>query len=253
MRKKRVEWNVALRKSNYLAHEEHDWVAKVILNGTLTLEELIARLTREQSCPLSAETLQHAAALLADGIEDYLMEGYAVSTPLGTLTPSVTGIWGTDRLQPEERGRNRATVRYALSPRLKRSLANPLFHEAGMGALRRLAIYSLSDKASGTQNERLTPGRTIEVIGEFLLMNGDLPQRGLYLLDADSSAEVLHLKPEEFVVNTRRRIIAQLPDGLPQGEYLLRVVSQCTTNPHPMKQAAEYVWGTRLRVGEQLP
>lgn len=74
-----------------------------------------------------------------------------------------------------------------------------------------------------------------------------------FLLDADSGAEVLHLKPEEFVVNTRRRIIAQLPDDLPQGEYLLRVVSQCTTNPRPMKQAAEYAWRTRLRVGEQLP
>lgn len=248
MSKKRVEWNVTLRKSNYLMHEEHDLVPKIVLNGTLSLDDIIDRLTGEQACPMDAETLRHAAALLARGAEKYLVEGYAVGTPLGTLTPSVTGTWSTDRLQPEERGRNQATVRYSPSPRLKRALANPLFHESGKGAYRRVDISSVEDTASRTSGERLTPGHNIIVRGQFLLMNGDLPERGLYLLEADTGAEVCHLKPESFALNTRGRIVVQLPDDLPPGEYLLRVVSQCTTNPQPMKQAAECVWGTRLAV-----
>lgn len=248
MSKKRVEWNVLLKSSNLLTLEEHDLVPKVILNGTLTLDELIARLTASRACPLNAETLRHAAATLASGIEEYLVGGYAVSTPLGTLTPSVTGTWSTDRLQPEERRRNQATVRFTSSPRLQKALANPLFHELGMGSFRRLDIYSVEDIASHTRGERLTPGGVITLRGRFLLMNGDLPQRGLYLLDADSRAEVCHLRPEQFILNTRGRIIVQLPAQLPPGEYLLRVVSQCTTSPRPMKQPAECVCETRFRV-----
>lgn len=246
MNKHRPEWNVRLRQSNYEASKD-ELIPSVQLNGTLTLEQIIARLA-EGSCALSPETLAHAAGILSEAVEYYLVEGYAVSTPLGTLTPCVTGTWSTDRIQPDERARNTATVRFTLSPRLKKSLANPLFREIGTGAFRRLSIYSVEDAATHTLNERLTPGRGFILRGSMLLMNGDLPERGVYFLDAATGRTVARVLPDELAVCSRSRIVGIVPQELPAGEYQVKVVSQCTTGPRPMKQAVESTFGAVLRV-----
>lgn len=247
MNKKRVEWKVRLTASNLL-HNEGKLIPQVILTRSYTMDDVVARITGN-GCSISAETLHCAATMLMNEIEDCLIEGASVGTPLGTLTPSVTGIWDTaNRLLPEARQQNTATVRYSLSPRMKKALAHPLFHEDN-GTGFRLSIYSVQDTASRTENERITPGRTIVLRGHSLLMNGLLPQRGIYLIDATSGETAYHITPEELVLNTRGRIIAQVPHDLPPGEYLIRVVSQCSTSPQPMKQAAEYTTKTPLIVG----
>lgn len=250
MRKKRAEWKVTLRESNYGQHQSSELVPKIVLTDTLTLDQVIARRVTEHACALNAETLRHAAALLADAVEAHLLAGCAVSTPLGTLTPAVTGVWSADRLLPEERQKNEATVRFRPSPRLKRALADPLLEDVGRGARWQLSIDSVDDVASGTRNERLTPGRAAIVRGRMLLMNGDRPERGVYLEEADTGRTVCHLTPDTFIENTRTRIVLQLPESLPEGEYRMRVVSQCTTHPAPMKQAVACTGTMRLRVGD---
>lgn len=244
--KHRPEWKIRLHQSN-LETVKDELIPQVQLNGTLTLEQIIARLA-EDSCALSPENLAHAAGLLSEAMEYYLVEGYAVSTPLGTLTPTVTGTWSTDRIQPDERARNAATVRFTLSPRLKKSLANPLFREIGIGAFRRLSIYGVEDAVTHTLNERLTPGRGFILRGSMLLMNGDLPERGVYFLDAATGRTVARVLPDELAVCSRGRIVGIVPEELPAGEYQVKVVSQCTTGPRPMKQAVESTFGAVLRV-----
>lgn len=250
MSKRRVEWNVRLLPSN-LVTIKGELIPQLLLTRTWTLDDLVARITGDGGCALSAENLRCAADMLMHEMEDCLLEGSAVSTPLGTLAPSVTGTWSvTGRLQPQVRQQNAATVRFTLSPRMKKALANPLFHE--MDSLSsRLCIDNVLDTATRIENRCLTPGGSLILHGCMLLMNGDLPQRGVYLTDAVTGRDVCHITPAEMVVNTRRRIILQLPRELPAGEYLLRVISQCTTSPRPMKQAAEYITRTPLTVGDE--
>ena len=109
----------------------------------------------------------------------------------------------------------------------------------------------MKDHASGTTNRRLTPGGIVSLRGRMLLMNGDDPQRGLYLLHAGTREVAAWLKPECFAVCTRTRIILQLPATLAPGAYLLKAVSQCTTNSTPLKQPAEYLFPHELAVGEE--
>ena len=196
------------------------------------------------------DILRHAAGLLFDEMEDCLLEGSAIHTPLGSLTPSVTGVWGaSNRLLPEVRQQNKAAVRYAMSPRLKKALSNPLFHEVSTLASR-LDIFSVRDFYSQTENDRITPGQSISVKGNLLLMNGTSPRRGLYFVSAESGEEICHLQPESFAICTRSNIVALVPKDLPEGEYRLRVVSQCTTSPRPLKTPATYTMPSTLIVGD---
>lgn len=245
MNKKRAEWKVRLQRSN-LTSIKDEFVPQVLLARTWTMDELIARITDNGSA-LNPETLRCAAAMLMNEIEDCLIEGSAVSTPLGTFSPALNGTWSTDRTLPEERARNTASVRYQPSRKLKNALANPLL-TAVNGAGFALSIFSVYDHATATENQCLTPGKAFTLRGHMLLMNGDLPQRGVYLVDIQSGLDVCHIQPEDFILNTRGRIIAQLPAHIPGGEYLIRVLSQCTTSSRPMKTAAECLTNIPLSV-----
>ena len=246
MEKRRPKWKVRLIKSNLKGHENGEWMPHVIHFGHYTLDDLVARIAN-RGCALSPENLRHAVRLLMDEVEDCIVKGAVVDLPIGRLSPGMTGTWESiNRIDPDVRAQNKAVVNYHMSTRMKRALADPLFEAVAMGASWSLSIHTVTDLSSRSENERITPGKNLIVEGRMLLMNGDLPERGLYLLDADTQEEVLHVRPEEMVMNTRQRIVVLLPADLPEGRYLLRVVSQCSTSPRPMRQAATYTMKTVL-------
>lgn len=248
MKRKRAEWKVRLRKSNY-EQTKGQLVPQVIVTRKYTLDDVIGRIMAVGNCAVNREVLEYAASLLTRHIGDCLLEGASVSTPLGQLSPVVTGTWqAADRKDPEVRALNTATVRYSISPELRRLLDDPLLEAVGVGVQNALAIYSLKDVGSQTVNERLTPGRNIVVEGNRLLMNGDSPLRGLYVEEAGTGRAVAQVRPEDMTLCTRQRIVAMLPAQIAPGTYRLRVVSQCSTSPRPLKEPAEYVWPAELRV-----
>lgn len=239
MEKKRVEWKVNLYPYN-LGEKKGELYPVVALRGTVDLEGVIDAVIAERS-ELRRETLRSVAHQLMEKAEDLLMEGFAVSTPLGILTPSVTGMWNANRLSSGARAENKAVLNYTMSGGLKKAFANPLLQErkrpdAGP------RMYRVIDLATGAQDGSLTPGSLFRVSGQLLLMNGDLPERGLYLCDRDTGREAAFIPANEFPMNSRSEIYARLPEDVPPGQYTLKVLSQCTTNPRAMKAAAAGVW-----------
>ena len=252
MKKKRAQWQVKLRRSNYTVHKENEFVAQVILAGSYEMDDVIARITANGSNGLSREILRAAAGQLMDGIIDCLMDGIAVNLPIGRLTPAVSGIWQTQRrFDSTVRAQNEAFINYSMGPRLRKALADPLLDAVSAVGGRRLHIFSVEDGASQTTNERLTPGGMLILHGTMLLMNGDLPERGLYFINAETGEAVCHILAEKLSINTRSKIITLIPHDLPAGRYRLRIVSQCTTSPRPMKQAASYTMEVELVCGEE--
>ena len=204
------------------------------------MNEVIDRIVQDGTNTLARETMVHAVSAFFREVEELIVEGYAVRTPIGNFTPGVTGTWNFERILPDARAQNEATVNYALSPQLKKRLADPLFEEIGP-LQSRLAIYHVEDKGSGTENTYLTPGYALIIKGDLLLMNGDLPERGLYFVDAETGQAVRHVAAED-IYGTRKRCWVHIPHDLPPGRYLLRIVSQCTTSPTPLKRAASYTY-----------
>ena len=226
-------------------------MAQVILAGSYRLDDVIERITASGGNGMSRETLRDAAGQLMDGIIDCLMDGIAVNLPIGRLTPAVSGVWQTRRRYDSTvRAENEAFINYTMSTRLRKALSDPLLDAVEKGGSRRLYILGVEDSNSKTQNEKLTPGGVLVVHGSMLLMNGDLPERGLYFLNAETGAIVRHLPAEQLSINTRSEIITIIPPDLPAGRYKLRIVSQCSTSPKPMKQAASYTMKGEMVCGE---
>ena len=230
MKKKRVNWEVGLYRYNL--SDKQATYPRVQLRGTVTLKELAAIMEKRTGI-YKAENTYAILSIMEKIIEDCLIEGFAVSGHLGTLTPTVTGLWGYDRIQPSVREQNKAVIRYAMSPRLKEHLADPLFktiprRETGPTCSHVENIYAVND---GRQEWH---SRDVLIIkGSHLLMNGDDPTRGLYFINAETNETAAHITPDAMLQNTRSVIMATIP-ALPTGNYRLRVISQCTTSSRPL-------------------
>ena len=247
--KKRVEWAVRLHRYNL--KEGNNLHPRVVLRGTLSLEDLAQRVEFRTRGLYKAEETVLVAHKLMEAAIDALVEGYALNTSLGRLTPVVTGMWSFARLSPEARAQNKASVSYALSHELKKAFSDPLFHDE-VPPDRGPDIYLVHDMESNSDNRRITPGGYIWVKGRFLLMNGDSPERGVELLEAETGRVVRRYTAEELAPGaTRSHLVLRLPDDLPDGLYRLAVTSQCTTKPTPLKKPVRRVANVRLRVGEE--
>lgn len=245
MKKARVEWSVSLYHCN-IGEKKGQLYPRVNLRGTLSVEDLLDEIIQDRS-ELRLETLRSAAYQLFSKAEEMIIEGFAVSTPLGTLTPSVNGMWNSDRLNPEARGENKATLNYTMSKDLKEAFANPLFRQTRTRESKP-RISSVRIMAKGNAEGWAKPGDAILIKGSLLLMNGELPTRGLYLMEVETGKQAAFIPAADFLMNARSEICCRIPMDMPVGEYQLQVMSQCTTNPNPMKQVAVGEWSGRIRV-----
>lgn len=242
-----MEWSVSLYRCN-IGDRKGNLYPRVNVRRTLDVEDLLDEIVADRS-ELRRETLRSAAYQLFSKIEELAIEGYAISTPIGTLTPSVSGMWNPNRLDPDARAENKATLNYTMSKELKAAFANPLFRKTATPESKP-RIFSVRIMAEGNAEGWARPGDAIFIKGKLLLMNGELPARGLYLIEAETGKQAAFIPPEEFLLNARSNIMCRIPEGVPPRDYKLRVMSQCTTNPKPMQQIAIGEWAGRITVKE---
>lgn len=234
--KKRVEWFVNLYDYNLSKKDNcEEKIPRVMLRGNIGMDEL-AEKVQERTGAYKTHEVRAILGIVADLVEECLVDGYAVSTELGTLTPAVTGIWNPERLLPEARAQNHATVNFTHSKRLKETLSDPLFHQK-LRPEARPYILSVRNASRGTTDEGFDAGDMLFIKGRLLLMNGDRPERGLYFVDADTGETKACVAPEGMELNTRSQMLVRVPEGLPAGRYRLQVASQCTTGPQPLREA----------------
>lgn len=247
--KKRVEWGVRLH--HYNLKEGNDLHPRVVLQGTLNVHDLALMLEDRTRGLYRASDTELIVNQLISVAQDALVDGFALNTPMGLLTPVVRGMWNFNRISPEARAQNQASLSYALSPELKKAFKDPLFHVEN-ALLQGPMIFDVYDMESGTHNECLTPGGYVYAKGRLLLMNGDSPLRGVELLDAETEEVVYRFSAGKLAsMNTRSFLFFHLPKDLPNGEYRLAVTSQCCTKPTPLKEPVRWVGHTRYRVGPE--
>lgn len=234
MATRKAKWDVTLHR--YPLNGRTDVCPRIMLKGNVTLDQLAADV-EERTNIYREETARAIISVVTDLVEEYLAQGYSVTSELGTLSPVVTGLWNSDRVDPAARAQNKAQIRFSESKRMKKLLDGMLFNV-------------IRKKPSGPEIEKapfcpvneewesvIDLTRPLLIEGKFLLMNGDDPSRGLYFVDADTGKTMLHIPVEDILLDERSKMMVQMhPGDLPPGRYYLRVVSQCTTNSRPLNE-----------------
>ena len=117
--KKRVEWGVRLQ--HYNLKEGDDLHPRAVLRGTLDVHDLALILEENSRGIYRAADTELIVNQLMSVARDALVDGYALNTPMGRLTPVVRGMWNFNRINPAARAQNQASLSYALSTELKKA------------------------------------------------------------------------------------------------------------------------------------
>ena len=108
------------RQSNIKDHDLKGYIAKVIKNGKVSLDDVVKYSLKNQ--PIDERTAKFIIELVVDGIVNYLADGYYVDLGLlGQLSPAVRGKMkeNADDITLKDLG---ITINYRISKELKSKL-----------------------------------------------------------------------------------------------------------------------------------
>ena len=91
MKPNRVKWKVRLKHSNLPGYERKS-IPVVHLYGSLSMDQVIDRIVRDGANTLARETMVHAVSAFFREVEELIVAGYAVRTPIGNFTPPIISV-----------------------------------------------------------------------------------------------------------------------------------------------------------------
>nr|WKN38896.1 DNA-binding domain-containing protein [Tunicatimonas sp. TK19036] len=201
---------------NPLTTDPNDFRGVVITNGTKTRADIVASILKDNNRLSEADILAvfHAEKNI---VCEFMEEGYGVKTELFYVSPNMRGVFHNiqETFNPEKH-----------ELRLKFTSSKVLREAIKRITLRKVAannpspqISLVEDVVSGTNNEKLTPGKSARIFGDKLTFDHQDVEQGVFLINkAGKVARV-----NEYIDKGSKRIYVGLPDILVTGTYTLQV------------------------------
>ena len=186
---------------------------------TVTLENIIARLTERNQTTFDGITLYHIASLFKEGILDALRHGEAVSMfDIGTLYTNVRGAVDKDMTAQELA--SCIHLAFTPSPKAEKQVQN-LFvaHVTPAGSGRTIrTVQNLKDIQAG--NNTLTKGATARITGTALKLGG--AKSGIWFTPLDQKQKPQEdrstwIQAEHITCNLPKTLEFYVPDTLESG------------------------------------
>jgi hypothetical protein len=218
---------------NYLEHGGK-YIARVKTEKTLTVEQVCTEAVTRGGSDLNYDTMVEAVNAYFDEAFYQLADGFSIENDFYTLRLKIGGTVDhpNGKIDP---AKNKVEITFRKRKALDDTLSHVTVEIEGV-AENTAYIAEALDVASGTIDERLTPGSVIVVLGSRIKVEGDDPSCGLYLVNAADGAAIK--VTGNFVENHASRLAAQLP-ALAAGTYRVRVVTRYSGGNTLLKEARQ--------------
>ena len=222
---------------NHLTEEKGDYVATPQAAGSLNITDLVADLQKE-GMEIKAETAVDIITRFNRKAAERVLSGYNVNTGLVYMRPVIKGVFRDKTWNPAAH-----SVYVAINQGLdlRHAVADTVVTILGEQA-DPIAIYTLTNSATGATDGSLTPGRNAELKGTYLKIAGSDPACGILFRNIDTKEET-RLAPADIVLNEPSRLLILVPASLPAGEYELEVKTQYSGGNNLLKQPRSVIFG----------
>ena len=183
--------------------------------GSLTEKDILERMMHEIT-GLKEETLNHAVTLYNRIIMESLLNGYTVNTGLFYASPSFQGVIDGGVWNKEK---NSIKVNFQQGKTLREEIAQTKVEILGEKA-DIMYVIEVEDKKTGLKDGTASPGFGFESVG-------------VYLINESQSAE--KLPDYQIIKNMPSELIIQIPTGLLDGPYTLRITTQYSSSNAKLK------------------
>jgi hypothetical protein len=199
----------------------------------------------ERNPDLNAETLRTSLDVLKKMAIEKIAGGALVQFGLGFFSLDSKGIYIGDHASwnPEV---NSLHVKTASSIELRNVIRNIRVKVLGMASSETI-ITSLTDKSSGKENARLTPGGSVTLVGSKIRIVGGSPENGIRLIEQHNGI-ITPIPMETILINEPRRVTFTVPGYLPAGDYKLSLTTQYLTVSRTFRKPATCVFDYVLAV-----
>ena len=187
--------------------------------GSLTEKDIFERMMHEIT-GLKEETLNHAVTLYNRIIMESLLNGYTINTGLFYASPSFQGVIEGGVWDKEK---NAIKVNFQQGKTLREEIALTKVDILGEKA-DIMYVVEVEDKKTGLKDGTASPGFGFVIKGRNLKVGGSNESVGVYLINESQSAE--KLPDYQIIKNMPSELIIQIPSGLLDGAYTLRITTQ---------------------------
>lgn len=187
--------------------------------GSLTEKDILERMMKEIT-GLKEETLNHAVTLYNRIIMESLLNGYTINTGLFYASPSFQGVIEGGVWDKEK---NAIKVNFQQGKTLREEIAQTKVDILGEKA-DIMYVVEVEDKKTGLKDGTASPGFGFVIKGRNLKVGGSNESVGVYLINESQSAE--KLPDYQIIKNMPSELIIQIPSGLLDGTYTLRITTQ---------------------------
>lgn len=187
--------------------------------GSLTEKDILERMMKEIT-GLKEETLNHAVTLYNRIIMESLLNGYTINTGLFYASPSFQGVIEGGVWDKEK---NAIKVNFQQGKTLREEIALTKVDILGEKA-DIMYVIEVEDKKTGLKDGTASPGFGLVIKGRNLKVGGSNESVGVYLINESQSSE--KLPDYQIIKNMPSELIIQIPSGLLDGTYTLRITTQ---------------------------
>lgn len=187
--------------------------------GSLTEKDILERMMKEIT-GLKEETLNHAVTLYNRIIMESLLNGYTINTGLFYASPSFQGVIEGGVWDKEK---NAIKVNFQQGKTLREEIAQTKVDILGEKA-DIMYVIEVEDKKTGLKDGTASPGFGFVIKGRNLKVGGSNESVGVYLINESQSSE--KLPDYQIIKNMPSELIIQIPSGLLDGAYTLRITTQ---------------------------
>jgi hypothetical protein len=218
---------------NHLTDDPNDMTAAVKSEGSINPPGVIDELIKE-GMEVKRETALDVVTRFNRKVIELAQDGYSVNTGLVNIRAIIKGVFFSKVWNPAVH-----SVSFAVSMGLAlRKAAAEMVGDIQGVLSDPMAIFTLTDVASGEVNSIITPGEGVTAVGTYLKITTE-PGDGIYLQPL-SGADRRAIPGSKLLVNEPSKLVFNLPADLPQDEYRLIVVSHFSRGNTPLKEARTY-------------
>jgi hypothetical protein len=207
---------------NLLTEDPNDYVARVISERTLNVNDVCKVAVSRGGAATTAEAMEHNVNLFLKEMGYQLSDGYSINTGYFTANTLIRGVFNSPA-ETFNTDKHAILYQFNQGDLLRKELPNITVEITGIGDSS-ISINEVMDVKTGSVNDLLTPNRNLRIKGYKLKLAGDNPAVGVYFIN-QATQERIKVEATEIVTNNPAELIIVTPE-LTAGTYSLEVTSQ---------------------------
>lgn len=236
-------WEFTLRDNPLTKDNTEDCVAEVKSGPRTLRKEDIAREIKRTGSELKLPTILSVTTQSNDIIMEALLNGDSVITDICQFIPRITGSFDSVDA-PFDPAIHRLTFDVIFTKTMREGLKN--VKTINLGAKADVArIGVVTDTLTGLFDGTITPNEDIMISGDLIKVAGDEAVVGIFFVAEGGEAVKV---ARRLTQNDPGKIIARVP-ALGDGNYVLRIVTQYSTNKQQLKEPRTLEYKKLLHVG----